>query len=61
MPREAGLVCLPQGEFSVVLAHNLLLQFSTELEGPGGAVVKAMVFPVVMYRCELWTVKKAER
>ena len=23
--------------------------------------VKAMVFPVVMYRCESWTVKKAER
>ena len=24
-------------------------------------LVKAMVFPVVMYRCERWTVKKAER
>ena len=24
-------------------------------------VVKAMVFPVVMYGCEIWTVKKAER
>ena len=23
-------------------------------------IVKAMVFPVVMYRCETWTVKKAE-
>ena len=23
-------------------------------------VVKAMVFPVVMYGCEIWTVKKAE-
>ena len=23
-------------------------------------IVKAMVFPVVMYRCESWTVKKAE-
>ena len=23
-------------------------------------VVKAMVFPVVMYRCESWTIKKAE-
>ena len=23
-------------------------------------VVKPMVFPVVMYRCESWTVKKAE-
>ena len=24
-------------------------------------LVKAMVFPVVMYRCESWTVKKAKR
>ena len=24
-------------------------------------LVKAMVFPVVMYGCERWTVKKAER
>ena len=24
------------------------------------SVVKAMVFPVVMYGCESWTVKKAE-
>ena len=24
-------------------------------------IVKAMVFPVVMYSCESWTVKKAER
>ena len=23
-------------------------------------IVKAMVFPVVMYRCESWTIKKAE-
>ena len=23
-------------------------------------VVKNMVFPVVMYRCESWTIKKAE-
>ena len=23
-------------------------------------LVKAMVFPVVMYRCESWTIKKAE-
>ena len=23
-------------------------------------VIKAMVFPVVMYRCVIWTVKKAE-
>ena len=25
-----------------------------------GCLVKAMVFPVVMYGCESWTVKKAE-
>ena len=24
-------------------------------------LVKAMVFPVVMYECEGWTIKKAER
>ena len=24
-------------------------------------LVKAMLFPVVMYGCEIWTVKKAER
>ena len=24
-------------------------------------VVKAMFFPVVMYECEIWTIKKAER
>ena len=24
-------------------------------------LVKAMVFPVVMYRCETWTIKKANR
>ena len=26
----------------------------------GPSMVKAMIFPVVMYRCESWTVKKAE-
>ena len=24
------------------------------------SIVKAMVFPVVLYRCESWTIKKAE-
>ena len=26
-----------------------------------GCLVKAMVFPIVMYGCESWTIKKAER
>ena len=25
------------------------------------SIFKAMVFPVVMYECESWTIKKAER
>ena len=25
-----------------------------------GMIVNAMIFPVIMYRCENWTVKKAE-
>ena len=25
-----------------------------------GAIVKAVVFPVIMYMCENWTIKKAE-
>ena len=29
-------------------------------EGVNDGIVKAMVFPVVMYGCESWTVKKAE-
>ena len=27
----------------------------------GLSIVKAMVFPVVMYGCESWTIKKVER
>ena len=30
------------------------------LEIPNVCIIKAMVFPVVMYGCESWTVKKAE-
>ena len=33
----------------------------TKVYGLGYGLVKAMVFPVVMYGCESWTVKKAER
>ena len=30
------------------------------LDLPNCCLVKAMVFPVVMYGCESWTMKKAE-
>ena len=34
---------------------------SGDITLPSNSLVKAMVFPVVKYGCESWTVKKAER
>ena len=39
---------------SVLKSENITLPTKVRL-------VKAMVFPVVMYGCENWTIKKAER
>ena len=39
---------------SILKSRNITLQKKV-------CLVKAMVFPVVMYGCEIWTVKKAER
>ena len=39
---------------SILKSRNITLPTKVRL-------VKAMVFPVVMYECESWTVKKAER
>ena len=39
---------------SILKSRDITLQTKVHL-------VKAMVFPVVMYRCEIWTIKKAER
>ena len=38
---------------STLKSRNITLQTKVHL-------VKAMVFPVVMYECESWTIKKAE-
>ena len=38
---------------SIVKSRDITLSIKVHL-------VKAMVFPVVMYRCESWTIKKAE-
>ena len=38
---------------SILKSRDILLLASTHM-------VKAMVFPVVMYGCESWTIKKAE-
>ena len=40
---------------SIFKSRDIILP--TKVDGP---IVKAMVFPVVMYECESWTVKKAE-
>ena len=39
---------------SILKSRNITLQTKV-------CLVEAMVFPVVMYGCESWTVKKAER
>ena len=59
------------GDFSHEIKRRLLLgrKVMTNLDSilksrditlPTNRLVKAMVFPVVMYGCESWTVKKAE-
>ena len=68
-----GLQITADGDFSHEIKRHLLLgrKVVTNLDSilksrdinlPTKVhLVKAMVFPEVMYRCESWTVKKAER
>ena len=37
------------------ILHSRDMTFPTKIH-----IVKAMIFPVVIYRCESWTIKKAE-
>ena len=52
--------CLPLGRKVMTNLDSILksrdIPLSTKV-----CLVKAMVFPVVMYGCESWTIKKAER
>ena len=51
--------CLLLGKRVMTSVDNLLK--SGDITLPTKVrLVKAMVFPVVMYRCESWTIKKAE-
>ena len=51
--------CLLLGRKAVTKLHSILK--SRDITLPTKVhIVKAMCFPVVMYRCESWTVKKAE-
>ena len=47
--------------FTVQLSHPYMTTGKTIALPTKVHLVKAMVFPVVMYGCESWTVKKAER
>ena len=51
--------CLLLGRKAITNLHSVLkrrdITLSTKV-----CIVKAMVFPVVMYECENWTIKKAE-
>ena len=40
--------------------YQLTVLFAEMALVKASSLVKAMVFPVVMYGCESWTVKKAE-
>ena len=67
------LICRADGDCSHEIKRRLLLgkKVMTNLDNTIKSrdiilstmvhLVKAMVFPVVMYGCESWTVKKAER
>ena len=50
----------------LLLGRNVMTNLDSILKGRGSTLptkvllVKAMVFPVVIYGCESWTVKKAE-
>ena len=51
--------CLLLGKKAITNLDNILK--SKDITLPTKAhLVKAMVFPVVMYGCESWTIKKAE-
>ena len=52
--------CLLLGRKVITNLDSIFKSRDIANKGPS-SLVKAMVFPVVMYGCESWTVKKAER
>ena len=51
--------CLPLGRKAMTNLDSILKSRDVTLPTKV-PIVKAMVFPVVMYRCESWTIKKAK-
>ena len=58
--------CSHEIERHLLLGKNVITNLDSILKGRDITLstkvhlVKAMVFPVVMYGCEIWTIKKAE-
>ena len=58
--------CTHEIKRHLLLGRKVMINLDSVIKSRGIAlptkvcVVKAMVFPVVMYRCESWTVKKTE-
>ena len=62
----AGGVCSHEIKRCLLLGRKVMTNLDSILKSRDTLptkvrLVKAMVFPVVMYGCESWTVKKAER
>ena len=45
---------------SILKSRDITLPTKVHLVKASQSLVKAMIFPVVMYRCDSWTIKKAE-
>ena len=62
-PRNGMAVCMSSWCPSYILLNRVCKHIKKQRHYFANKVhlVKAMVFPVVMYGCESWTVKKAER
>ena len=62
-----GLRCSHEIKRCMLLGRKAMINLDNILKSIGITLptkirlVKAMVFPVVMYGCESWTIKKAER
>ena len=54
--------CSHESKRCLLLGKKVMTNLDSILKGPTKVLlVKAVVFPVVMYGCERWTLKKAER
>ena len=59
--------CSPEIKRCLLLGRKIMTNLDSTLKSKDSTwptkvrLVKAMVFPVVMYGCESWTIKKAER